>query len=49
MEGEETQKLKGISGFENSLAFDKNGNTSTCIVLFARKNHEIIALAGASK
>ena len=49
LEGEETQKLKGISGFENSLAFDKNGNTSTCIVLFARKNHEIIALAGASK
>lgn len=49
LEGEEIQKLNGISGFENSLAFDKDGNTSTCIVFYAMKNHEIIALAGASK
>lgn len=49
LEGEEIQKLNEISGFENSLAFDKDGNTSTCIVFYAMKNHEIIALAGASK
>lgn len=49
LEGEEIQRLKGISGFENSLAFDKDGSTSTCIVFYAMKNHEIIALAGASK
>lgn len=49
LEGAELQKLKGISGFENSLAFDKDGNTPTCIVLYAMKDQEIIALAGASK
>lgn len=48
LEGKEIQKLNGISGFENSLAFDKDGNTSTCIVFYAIKNHEIVALAGAS-
>lgn len=49
LEGEEIQRLKGITGFENSLAFDKNGNTPTCIVHYAMKNHEIVALAGVSK
>lgn len=49
LEGEEIQKLNGISGFDNSLVFDQDGNTSTCIVFYAMKNHEIIALAGASK
>lgn len=49
LEGKEIQKLNGISGFENSLAFDKDGNTSTCIVFYAMKDDEIIALAGASK
>ena len=49
LEGKKIQKLNGISGFENSLAFDKDGNTSTCIVFYAMKDHKIIALAGASK
>ena len=41
--------MQGIQGFGNSLAFDENGNTPTCIVYYAMKNEEIIALAGASK
>jgi hypothetical protein len=46
--GEEVQKLLGIEGFDNSLAFDENGITPTCIVLYARDNGKIVALAGAS-
>lgn len=45
---DEIQKLKGIQGFDNSLSFDEDGNTPTCIVLYAKKDEEIIALAGAS-
>ena len=41
-------KLCGIKGFENSLAFDADGNTNTNIALCARKDSEIIAVAGAS-
>ena len=46
--GDEIQKLEGIQGFDNSLSFAPNGVTSTCIVLYAKKNDEIVALAGAS-
>ena len=49
LQGEEIQKLRGIKGFENSLAFDEEGNTPTCIVFYAMKDGKIIALAGASK
>ncbi len=45
---DEIQKLKGIQGFDNSLSFDEDGNTPTCIVLYAKKDEEIVALAGAS-
>lgn len=45
---DEIQKLRGIHGFDNSLSFDEDGNTTTCIVLYAKKNDEIVALAGAS-
>lgn len=38
----------GIHGFDNSLSFDEDGNTTTCIVLYAKRNDEIVALAGAS-
>lgn len=48
LEGEELLKLRGIQGFENSLAFDAAGNTPTCIVLTARKEGRIAGLAGAS-
>ena len=34
--------------FDNSLSFDEDGNTTTCIVLYAKRNDEIVALAGAS-
>ena len=46
--GEELKQLCGISGFDNSLAFDENGNTNTDFALCARKDNEIIAVAGAS-
>ncbi len=46
--GDEIQKLKGIQGFDNSLSFDEDGNTPTCIILYAKKDEEIVALAGAS-
>jgi GNAT superfamily N-acetyltransferase len=45
---EEVHKLAGLEGFENSLAFDENGYTPTCIVLYAREGDRIIGLAGAS-
>ena len=45
---DEIQKLRGIHGFDNSLSFDEDGNTTTCIVLYAKRNDEIVALAGAS-
>ena len=46
--GDEIQKLQGIQGFDNSLSFDEDGNTPTCIVLCAKNDDEIVALAGAS-
>lgn len=46
--GDEVNKLCGIEGFENSLAFDEKGYTPTCIVLYAKAGDEIIGLAGAS-
>lgn len=46
--GDEIKKLKGIQGFDNSLSFDKDGNTPTCIVLYAKNEDGIVALAGAS-
>ena len=49
LQGNEIQKLRGIKGFENSLAFDEEGHTPTCIVFYAMKDGEIIALAGASQ
>lgn len=49
LQNEEIYKLRGIKGFENSLAFDEHGSTPTCIVYYAKKDEEIIALAGASK
>lgn len=45
---DEIRKLYGLRGFENSLSFDEDGNTPTCIVLYAKKDDHIIALAGAS-
>ena len=48
-EENELSQLCGIKGFENSLAFDENENTPTAIVLCARKDEKIIAIAGASK
>ena len=48
LQGEEIYSLRGITGFENSLAFDENGQTPTCIVFYAVKDGKIAGLAGAS-
>jgi len=40
--------LSGLTGFENSLAFDADGNTPTVIALILRDGDEIIGVAGAS-
>ena len=45
---EKILSLKGLTGFENSLAFDKNGFTSTKAVYIAKYCNEIIGVAGAS-
>ena len=45
---QEVHKLEGIKGFDNSLAFDENGETPTCIVLYAKDKEKIVGLAGAS-
>ncbi|NFS06502.1 GNAT family N-acetyltransferase [Clostridium botulinum] len=47
LQGNDVNKLRGITGFDNSLVFDCNGNTSTTIVFLAKKGNEIIGLAGA--
>lgn len=48
LQGKDIEKLRGINGFDNSLAFDCNGKTSTKIVFLAKKDDEIVGLAGAS-
>ena len=47
LQGDEINKLRGISGFDNALVFDCNGNTKTKIVFLAKKGDEIAGLAGA--
>lgn len=47
LQGDEVHTLVGLEGFDNSVAFDDNGCTSTKIVLLAKKGNEIIGLAGA--
>lgn len=47
-EGNNLKTLCDIEGFENSLAFDAEGNTNTTIVLCTIKDNEIIAIAGAA-
>ncbi len=49
LQGDAVSKLRGISGFENSLGFDAYGNTPTHIVLYAEQDGKIAALAGASE
>lgn len=40
--------LAGLTGFENSLAFDEKGFTTTKAVYIARDNNKIIGVAGAA-
>ncbi|MCI8616531.1 GNAT family N-acetyltransferase [Parablautia intestinalis] len=46
---EDILSLAGLTGFENSLAFDKNGSTSTKAVYVARDKNRIIGVAGAAE
>lgn len=41
--------LTGLIGFENSLAFDENGSTTTKAVYIARDKNKIIGVAGAAE
>ncbi len=47
--GRDILSLTGLTGFENSLAFDQNGATSAKAVYVAKDNHKIIGIAGASE
>ncbi|MDV4152292.1 GNAT family N-acetyltransferase [Clostridium sp. AL.422] len=47
LQGNDIYKLRGINGFDNSIVFDHNGNTTTKIVFLAKKENEIVGLAGA--
>ncbi len=46
--GNDLLSLIGISGFENSLAFNENGKTSTKAVCIAKYNDKIVGIAGAA-
>lgn len=47
--GRDILSLTGLTGFENSLAFDENGSTSTKGVYIAKDNNKIIGVAGAAE
>ena len=47
LEGNELKKLQGIKGFDNSLVFNSEGQTSTQIVFVAKKDENVIGIAGA--
>lgn len=49
LESLDIKKIRGLKGFDNSLFFDEEGNTNTGIVLYAEKDGEIIAVAGAAR
>lgn len=47
LQGEEIGKLAYIQGFDNSLVFDEEGKTSTEIVFVAKKDDNVVGVAGA--
>lgn len=47
--GKEISGLAGVSGFENSLAFDEQGFTPTKAVYMAKDKNKIIGIAGAAE
>jgi GNAT superfamily N-acetyltransferase len=49
LKGSDIEKLRYIKGFDNSLSFDDNGDTRAEIAFLAKKDNEIIGLAGASE
>lgn len=46
---EDILSLDGLTGFDNSLAFDENGFTSTKAVCIARDKGKMIGVAGAAE
>lgn len=47
--GRDIEILTGLTGFENSLAFDERGFTATKAVCLAKDNNKIIGVAGAAE
>lgn len=47
--GKDILELRGLAGFDNSLAFDGEGRTPTEAVYIARHDNKIIGAAGAAK
>lgn len=47
--GTDLLSFAGITGFDNSLTFNKNGTTSTKAICFARDHNNIIGIAGAAE
>lgn len=47
--GKDILSLAGLTGFDNSLAFDENSATSTNAVYIARAHNKIIGIAGAAE
>jgi hypothetical protein len=47
-EGKEIHKLYKISGFENAIQYDINHPRPDVIVIYAARDNEIVAMAGAS-
>ena len=47
--GKQLRALAGLTGFENSLAFDADGGTPTQAACFARAGGEIVGIAGAAE
>lgn len=47
--GKDILSLNGLTGFENSLAFDDKGFTPTKAVYIAKDNEKIIGVAGAAE
>lgn len=45
---DEISSLYGIQGFDNAIGFEEDRSYNTGIVMYAKKNEKIVALAGAS-
>lgn len=49
LKGEEINSLAHVQGFDNSLVFDDMGKTSTKLVFVAKKDNEVVGVAGVGQ